>query len=89
MCQQSKLLRPQEEKRYEKLVSSRPKQSKVRILSATNVDLDSAIEAQVFRRDLLYHLQGVSLHMLSLRERTDDILTLAKSFLQAAAPRSG
>jgi DNA-binding NtrC family response regulator len=88
LSQQSKLLRLLEEKRYEKLGSSRPEQADVRILSATNANLDAAIEAQTFRRDLLYRLQGVSLHMPPLRERREDILPLAESFLQEAATRS-
>ena len=88
LSQQSKLLRLLEEKRYEKLGSSRPEQADVRILSATNANLDAAMEAQTFRRDLLYRLQGVSLHMPPLRERREDILPLAESFLQVATTRS-
>jgi DNA-binding NtrC family response regulator len=86
MSQQNKLLRLLEEKRYEKLGSSHAQQANVRILSATNGDLDAAIAAKTFRQDLLYRLQGVCLHMPALRQRREDILPLANSFLQGEIP---
>ncbi len=89
LSQQGKLLRLLEEKRYEKLGSSHAQQADVRILSATNADLDAAIDAQNFRRDLLYRLQGVCLHMPPLRQRQEDILPLAESFLRGATGHNG
>lgn len=85
--QQAKILRLLEECRYERLGSSQVKQASVRIISATNADLDNLIAAQNFRKDLLYRLNSITLHLPSLRERREDILPLAKGFLNRALAR--
>jgi DNA-binding NtrC family response regulator len=53
----------------------------VRLLAATNRDLRQAVEAGIFRLDLLYRLQVVELHIPALRERPEDIPALARHFL--------
>jgi DNA-binding NtrC family response regulator len=85
--QQGKLLRLLEEKQYEKLGCSRARDADIRVLSATNADLEAAVKEGRFRQDLLYRLEGVRLHMPSLRDRPEDILPLANRFLTAAAER--
>ncbi|MEH6581122.1 MAG: sigma-54 dependent transcriptional regulator [Halioglobus sp.] len=87
ISQQAKLLRLLEEHHYERLGSSRLRKADVRIVSATNADLDSLIEQQGFRRDLLFRLNGVTLHIPPLRERQEDIAALAQTFLEAALQR--
>ena len=56
-----------------------------RLLAATNRDLEEEIKRGTFRRDLFYRLNVIALHLPPLRNRTDDILLLAKSFLQRSA----
>lgn len=84
LTQQAKILRLLEERRYEKLGSSYTKHANVRFISATNADLDELVAERSFRQDLLYRLDGVTLHMPTLRQRQDDILLLANSFLERA-----
>lgn len=87
LSQQAKLLRLVEEKNFEKLGSSRVRKADIRIISATNVNLDALIEQQGFRRDLLYRLNGITLHIPPLRERVEDILPLAQRFFDQAITR--
>ncbi len=81
---QTKFLRVLEEKMVSRLGD--PKQIKVdvRIVSATNVDLDEACRNKTFRLDLMYRLTSIHLHLPPLRERKDDIPTLANHFFQQA-----
>lgn len=85
--QQAKLLRVLESGEFEKLGSSRTQQCHVRIISATNANPEALIEEQRFRQDLLFRLNGVTLHLPPLRERRDDILPLAQQALAAARTR--
>ncbi|MGY0633785.1 sigma-54-dependent transcriptional regulator [Luteimonas sp. A478] len=78
---QMKLLRVLETGRFERLGSNRERQVKVRIVSATNVDLPAAIAAGSFREDLYYRLNAIELKLPELAERQDDILPLARHFL--------
>lgn len=84
LTQQAKILRLLEERSYEKLGSSFTKHASVRFISATNANLDSLVAERNFRQDLLYRLNGVTLHMPALRQRRDDILLLAEGFLARA-----
>ncbi|WP_257388889.1 sigma-54-dependent transcriptional regulator, partial [Tahibacter caeni] len=84
LTQQAKILRLLEERAYEKLGSSFTKQANVRFISATNANLDSLVAERNFRQDLLYRLNGVTLHMPPLRQRREDILLLAEGFLARA-----
>ena len=87
MPQQAKILRLLEERVYERLGSSTARHADVRFVSATNADLDTLIAERSFRQDLLYRLNGVTLHMPALRDRREDIPLLADAFLQRARTR--
>lgn len=80
-AQQAKLLRLLEERHYEKLGSSKTLQSRTRFISATNANLEKLVDELGFRQDLLYRLNGVTLHLPPLRERCEDIRQLAEYFL--------
>ncbi len=78
---QMKLLRVLETGRFERLGSTKTRQVKVRVISATNADLPAQIRAGLFREDLYYRLNVVPLVVPPLRERLADIVPLATSFL--------
>jgi len=79
---QSKLLRVLENGEFEPVGSSRTCRVSVRILSATNADLEQEVAAGRFRQDLLYRLNTVCIHVPPLRKRPEDIPLLAAHFLQ-------
>jgi DNA-binding NtrC family response regulator len=79
---QSKLLRVLESGEFERIGSSRTCRVNVRILSATNADLDREVATGGFRQDLLYRLNTVCIHVPPLRKRPEDIPLLANHFLQ-------
>jgi DNA-binding NtrC family response regulator len=81
LAQQAKLLRVLEEKQFEPVGSSKTQRADVRLVSATNTDLESAIQAGSFRQDLFYRLNTVTLHMPALKARKDDIVPLANYFV--------
>ncbi|TAN03579.1 MAG: sigma-54-dependent Fis family transcriptional regulator [Rhodanobacteraceae bacterium] len=85
--QQPKLLRVLEDGEFERLGSSRTQVVDVRLISATNADLESEVGAGRFRKDLLYRLNTLEVHLPPLRERREDILPLARMFLACAARR--
>jgi DNA-binding NtrC family response regulator len=87
--QQPKLLRVLEDGEFERLGSSRTQSVDVRLVSATNADLAVEVEAGRFRKDLLYRLNTLEIRLPPLRERRDDILPLARSFLDRSAARYG
>jgi two-component system response regulator HydG/two-component system response regulator AtoC len=78
---QKKLLRFLQEKEFHRLGSKDRIKTDVRILSATNMNLEEAVEKGEFRKDLYYRLNVISVHVPSLRERKDDIPLLATQFL--------
>jgi two-component system nitrogen regulation response regulator GlnG len=78
---QAKILRLLQEGRFERLGGSEPISVNVRILAATNQDLDALLERGRFRKDLYYRLRGVTIHLPPLRERREDIPELAHYFL--------
>ena len=78
---QMKLLRVLETGQFERLGSSKTRQVKVRVLSATNADLVQMIQQGRFREDLYYRLNVIELNLPPLASRPDDILPLAESFL--------
>jgi len=80
---QMKLLRVLETGRFERLGSNKERQVKVRVISATNADLDAMIRAGTFREDLYYRLNTIEVRVPPLAERADDILPLARHFLAA------
>jgi NtrC-family two-component system response regulator AlgB len=82
---QAKLLRFLQEQRYERLGDTVTRQADVRIVAATNRDLEALIAEGRFRQDLLYRLNVVEIRLPPLRERTEDIIPLAQSMLAGFA----
>lgn len=78
---QPKLLRFIQDKEYERVGDPVTRHADVRILAATNRDLAEMVKEGIFREDLLYRLNVITLNLPPLRERADDILTLADRFL--------
>jgi two-component system response regulator HydG len=78
---QTKLLRVLEERCIRRLGDNRSLPIDIRIVAATNCDLEAAARDKTFREDLLYRLNVIRLHMPPLRERSDDISLLARHFL--------
>jgi len=79
---QAKVLRAIQNQEFERLGGSRTIKVDVRIIAATNVNLENAIKDGRFREDLYYRLNVVSIPVPPLRERADDILPLAEHFLR-------
>jgi NtrC-family two-component system response regulator AlgB len=78
---QAKLLRFLQDKEYERVGETRTRRADVRILAATNRDLEVDVRAGRFREDLLYRLNTFEVVVPPLRERAEDILPLARRFL--------
>jgi Nif-specific regulatory protein len=78
---QAKLLRVLQERQFERLGSTRPLKADVRVIAATNKDLEDAVKQGTFRKDLYYRLNVVSLTMPTLSERREDISLLAHHFV--------
>jgi two-component system nitrogen regulation response regulator GlnG len=78
---QAKVLRLLQESHFERVGGTETISVNVRIIAATNQDLNALIERQQFRKDLYYRLRGVTLELPPLRERRDDIPELAHYFL--------
>src|SRR5580693_1969159 len=79
--QQAKLLRVLETGEFERVGSSKTRRADVRILTATNADLQKEIEAGKFREDLFFRLNTIQIHLPALRDRIEDIPFLAGEFL--------
>jgi len=79
---QAKLLRFLEEKQFERIGENRTRRANVRIIAATNRELEEHVRKGLFREDLLYRLNVIDLTLPPLRERPEDILRLARHFLQ-------
>lgn len=79
---QSKLLTFVQDKAIVPVGSSKSRKVDVRIVAATNRDLAAEVDAGKFRRDLYYRLNVVTIHIPPLRDRPDDILMLARHFLE-------
>ena len=85
--QQAKLLRVLETGEIERLGSSRSRKVDVRVISATNADLQAACASGQFREDLLFRLNTIEIRIPPLRERREDIPALALHFLRRYASR--
>lgn len=85
---QAKLLRVLQDKTIRPLGGTVENTVNVRVVSATHKNLLESIQRNEFREDLFYRLNVVNIHLPSLRERREDILLLAKHFLQAIADRN-
>jgi Nif-specific regulatory protein len=79
---QIKLLRVLQEREFERLGGTETIKSNIRLITATNKNLEDAIAAGTFREDLYYRLNVFSIHLPPLRERKSDILLLAEHFLE-------
>ena len=86
---QAKLLRALQEGVVQRLGSHTPTEVDVRVLAATNQDLEAMVQEKTFREDLYYRLHVVRIHLPPLRERPDDVAALADHFLAAATKRNG
>jgi len=78
---QVKLLRVLQDRTYEVLGSSRTKTVDIRVVCATNKDLNQMVSAGLFREDLLYRINLINIHLPALRDRKDDIPLLVNFFI--------
>jgi PAS domain S-box-containing protein len=86
---QAALLRVLQEREFERVGGVRPIRTDVRVIAATNRDLNVAVANGNFRQDLLYRLNVFPIEMPPLRERKEDVAILAEYFVQRYANRAG
>jgi NtrC-family two-component system response regulator AlgB len=79
---QPKLLRLLQEKEYERVGEAKTRRANVRVISATNRNLEQAVKDGRFREDLFYRLNVISIHMPPLRERLSDLKKIADGYLR-------
>jgi transcriptional regulator with GAF, ATPase, and Fis domain len=79
---QTKLLRILQDQEVEPVGSNKPMKLQVRVISATNLDLENKVKLGEFREDLFYRLNVIPLHLPPLRERKQDIMSLVVHFLE-------
>jgi Nif-specific regulatory protein len=87
LATQAKLLQLLQSRQYYPLGGSRPVQADVRVIAATNVDLEAAVKERRFREDLYYRLHVVPIRVPALAERREDVPELAAHFCATAAER--
>jgi DNA-binding NtrC family response regulator len=86
---QAKLLRLLQEQRFERVGGNETIKTDVRIIAATNQDLEAMTAANAFRSDLFYRLNGFTIKVPPLRERGDDLLLLIEAFLSRLSQELG
>lgn len=86
---QGKVLRLLQEQRFERVGGNETIQTNVRLIAATNRDLERMVENGEFRADLFYRLNGVTISLPPLRERKDDVPPLLQHFLARASAELG
>ncbi len=86
---QGKVLRLLQEQKFERVGGNQTIQTDVRIITATNRDLEQMVEDGEYRADLMYRLNGVTIKLPPVRERGDDIEILVEHFLNIAAEQLG
>jgi len=84
-----KLLRVLQERTFERVGGAEPVEVDIRVVAATNKDLQAAVSAGTFREDLFYRLNVVRIDMPALRERREDIPLLAGHFLHKYVEENG
>src|SRR5581483_9483410 len=86
---QVKLLRVLQEREFERVGGTETIKANVRLITATNVNLETAVQEGRFRSDLYYRLNVFSIYLPPLRERRTDILLLADHFLEKYSRQNG
>ena len=86
---QAKLLTAIQKRCFIKVGSNTPQATNIRLICATNRDLEEMVRQGEFREDLLYRINTIHLHIPALRERKEDILPLAKRFLKQYSAQYG
>jgi transcriptional regulator with GAF, ATPase, and Fis domain len=86
---QAKLLRVLEQREFQRVGGTVTLRAEVRLIAATNRDLQRAVEGRKFREDLYYRLNVFPVHLPPLRERGGDVLLLANHFVHELGPRMG
>lgn len=89
LSMQVNLLRVIEEAHVTRVGGSRPVPVDVRLIAATNQDVDSRMASGAFRRDLYYRIHGVRIDVPPLRRRGEDVVLLARRFIEEMAPKLG
>jgi DNA-binding NtrC family response regulator len=87
LAQQAKLLRVLQSGEFERVGSTRVRTVDVRVLSATNADVQEEVRAGRFREDLLFRLNTIHIHLPPLRERREDVPVLAQEYLRRYSAR--
>ncbi|MEO8427948.1 MAG: sigma-54 dependent transcriptional regulator [Verrucomicrobiota bacterium] len=86
---QPKLLRLLQDKEYERVGEAKTRRANVRVIAASNKDLEQAVQDSRFREDLFYRLNVILLHLPPLRERKGDLLNIARGFLRFFSAQCG
>jgi len=86
---QPKLLRLLQEREYERVGEAKTRHADVRVIAASNRNLEQGVQEGRFREDLYYRLNVISLHMLSLRERQVDLPRIANNYLRFFSRQCG
>jgi len=86
---QVKLLRVLQDQEFHRLGGTRPLRTDARVVAATNRDLDRAVVSREFRKDLYFRLNVIGIHLPPLRERPEDAIALAQSYLEEFARELG
>jgi Nif-specific regulatory protein len=86
LTMQVKVLRVLQEREYQRVGSNQMRHADIRIITATNRDLEAEVGAGRFRQDLFYRIQAFPIHIPPLRGRREDILALANHFLRKHGP---
>ena len=89
LSMQSKLLRVLQEREVSMLGSARPRKVDIRILAATNKDLEALVKKELFREDLYFRLNVINILLPSLRDRVDDVLLLIQHFARRFSKEVG
>ena len=89
MSCQVKLLRVLQEQTFEVLGDSRPRKVDIRVVSATNANLQKMVQAHTFREDLFYRINLITVHLPALRERREDIPLLVRHFANLQCQANG